>query len=115
MIAKLKGWLIAAGSVLLVVLSLGTWAVWERKAKQFEQRRADRAEKLAKARHDLLDVADESKKRRRKINEGEKAVLEEINERIKKAKERRRKALKKAQNPHTTPWEWLNKRFGKQK
>tara|TARA_Y100001963_G_scaffold143151_1_gene213644 strand:- start:180 stop:521 length:342 start_codon:yes stop_codon:yes gene_type:complete len=113
MMAKIKGWLIAAGSILLVILSLGTWAIWERKAKQFQERRADRAEKLAKAREDLLDVADESKKRRRKINEGEKAVLEEINERIKKAKERRRKALEKAQKSHETPWEWLNKRFGK--
>ncbi len=113
MIAKLKGWLIAAGSVLLIIVSLGTWAVLERKAKQFQQRRADRAEKTAKATEQIFHSSKEAEKRYHKAQkEGEK-ILRQFAEKRQKAKKKRQKALERARNPHKTPWEWLNERFSK--
>tara|TARA_R100000152_G_C6706047_1_gene134612 strand:- start:283 stop:627 length:345 start_codon:yes stop_codon:yes gene_type:complete len=112
MLAKLKTWLITIGTAVLVIVTLGTWALWERKAKQFQQRRADRAEKLAKARADLLDASENAQRRRYEIDKSEEAALDEISKRIQRVKERREKALRAARKPHKTPWEWFNNRFG---
>jgi len=111
--SNLKTWLVAAGSVLLTILTLGGWALMERKTRKYHQRRAERAERTADIHRTLAKVAEASEKEKQAVDDVTIKALADIQLARDKADEKReelRSAIREDQTPLAI---WINRRFGK--
>ena len=111
MFAKVKTWLITIGSALLIVLSLGAWVLVERRAKQFQERRANRAEALARAERIILENQARSAEKERALRADVDEALAGADELRRRAEKDRANALKKANKPPLSLLDWIDKRF----
>lgn len=111
MIAKLKAWLITIGSALLVIVSLGTWAVLERKAKQFQERRARRAEALARAERLILKTQAAQEAKEAALEEEVGAAIAGAEELRNRADKQRQEAKAKAHDPQLSLLDWLDQKL----
>jgi len=111
MIAKLKAWLITIGSALLVIVSLGTWAVLERKAKQFQERRARRAEALARAERLILKTQAAQEAKEAALDDEVDAAIAGAEELRRRADKQRQAAKTKSNGPRLSLVDWLDQKF----
>jgi len=110
---NLKAWLVAAGSVLLTILTLGGWALMERKTRKYHQQRAERAERTADIHRTLARVAAVAELERAAIDSTTEKALEDIQRARDKAEEKREELRKSIEDDPTPLTVWLNRRFGK--
>ena len=111
--SRLKIWLVAAGSVLLTIVTLGGWALLERKTRKYHERRAERAEKAADIHRTLARVAEASEKEKQAVDDVTLKALAAIQLARDTADEKReelRSAIREDQTPFVI---WSNRRFGK--
>ena len=111
MIAKLKAWIITIASALLVIVYLGTWAVLERKAKQFQERRARRAEALARAERLILNTQAAKAEKEAALQNEVDAAIAGAEELRRRADKQRQEAKAKANDPQLSLLDWLDQRF----
>ena len=112
---NLKMWLAAAGSILLTILTLGGWALMERKTRQYHQRRAERAERTADIHRTLARVAEASEKEKKEVEEATEKALSDIQMARDKAYEKRQELRRTIEDNPIPAVEWFNRYFGDRK
>ena len=110
---QLKTWLVAAGSLLLTIVTLGGWALLERKTRKYHERRAERAEKAADIHRTLARVAEASEKEKQTIDEATEKALQDIQLARDKADEKREELRRSLEDDRTPVVMWINRLFEK--
>ena len=110
--SRLKSWLVAAGSVLLTSVTLGGWAMMERKTRKYHQQRAERAERAADIHRTLARVAEAAEKEKQEVDDVTEKALDGIERAREKAEEKREELRRSLEDDRTPLAIWINRRFG---